>query len=379
MNQRYEHFDMLRGIAVLLICFGHLRAFVFEDYSSIVNPSLGLTIFYGITSVGNQAIVFLFVLSGYLVGGQAIRKIILAQWSLSHYIFKRISRLWIVLIPGLFITLILDSIGSHLGGNPGYEGLWNSFYSTGPSVERPTVHLFETFIGNATFLQTIFVGEFGSNLALWSLANQFWYYLLFPFILFAFVPGGKLIPRILALIIGMIIVWMLPFNIVLLGSVWVMGAIASIVWESKCEFFSTPSRYIAFGIIFILIVFAINLNHNNRGLNTDIMLGFCYALSLPVLAGLPSLGKFYRRIALELSEISFTLFVVHYPFIVMIVFTLIAPNQWSVNISSLALFFSLLALVMIFSGIIWWCFERHTNFIRISIQNLAKNLSLKIF
>src|SRR5262249_53262489 len=37
-----------------------------------------------------------------------------------------------------------------------------------------------TFVGNLLFLQTIFCTTFGSNGPLWSLSNEFWYYVLFP-------------------------------------------------------------------------------------------------------------------------------------------------------------------------------------------------------
>jgi hypothetical protein len=36
------------------------------------------------------------------------------------------------------------------------------------------------FLGNMGFLQGIFVHTAGTNLALWSLANEFWYYIAFP-------------------------------------------------------------------------------------------------------------------------------------------------------------------------------------------------------
>jgi peptidoglycan/LPS O-acetylase OafA/YrhL len=37
-----------------------------------------------------------------------------------------------------------------------------------------------TFVGNLAFLQTIAVPIFGTNGPMWSLANEFWYYLIFP-------------------------------------------------------------------------------------------------------------------------------------------------------------------------------------------------------
>ena len=39
---------------------------------------------------------------------------------------------------------------------------------------------FIAFLGNLVFLQDLYVPTFGSNWPLWSLANEFWYYLWFP-------------------------------------------------------------------------------------------------------------------------------------------------------------------------------------------------------
>ena len=61
---------------------------------------------------------------------------------------------------------------------PGYGGeVLQHIYPSSAIAQALTAPV---FLGNAAFLQRILVPELGTNGPLWSLANEFWYYLLFP-------------------------------------------------------------------------------------------------------------------------------------------------------------------------------------------------------
>ena len=70
---RLDHLDMLRGCAAVLVMAGHLRAYVFQNYDSLNSPDLSVKIFYAITGLGHQAVIIFFAMSGFLVGGKALR------------------------------------------------------------------------------------------------------------------------------------------------------------------------------------------------------------------------------------------------------------------------------------------------------------------
>jgi peptidoglycan/LPS O-acetylase OafA/YrhL len=75
---------------------------------------------------------------------------------------------------------------------------------------------FSTFVGNLLQLQTIVVSSLGSNGPLWSLANEWWYYVLFGFCMIVYRPGGMLTRFITgSVIVAMVIV--LPPTISLSG------------------------------------------------------------------------------------------------------------------------------------------------------------------
>ncbi|QNA83239.1 acyltransferase family protein [Sphingomonas sp. So64.6b] len=73
--RRFEHLDMVRGLAALLVLVGHVRGFVFVDYSDLTGSKLPFAPLYVIGGLGHQAVILFFALSGFLVGGRAMREI----------------------------------------------------------------------------------------------------------------------------------------------------------------------------------------------------------------------------------------------------------------------------------------------------------------
>ena len=72
MNKRLFHLDLIRGLAALLVCSGHLRAFLFCGLEEIQLPSVFTKVFYFLTGLGRQAVMVFFVLSGFFVAGSVV-------------------------------------------------------------------------------------------------------------------------------------------------------------------------------------------------------------------------------------------------------------------------------------------------------------------
>src|SRR5206468_11759198 len=102
------------------------------------------------------------------------------------YLLARLTRLYIVLLPALLLGGALDQTGMHLAGTDtvysGHSGM-HALNVDVRATSGPT-----TLLANGLFLQTIAlpgmhgqqVPAFGSNGPLWSLSNEFWYYMAFP-------------------------------------------------------------------------------------------------------------------------------------------------------------------------------------------------------
>ena len=218
VKHRITNLDLLRGLAALLVCAGHLRAFLFVDFAQVMSPGIFDRLFYFATGLGHQAVVVFFVLSGYLVGGSVLLAYESHRWSWMNFALRRMSRLWMVLLPALALTLALDSLGRYMA-SPGYEGALNLVYNSAPTPANPADLRAATFLGNAIFLQTIEVRCFGTNGPLWSLANEFWYYALFPLICgVAFVRSYQ--TRLVYSLLALVLIWWLPSGLVWSGLIW---------------------------------------------------------------------------------------------------------------------------------------------------------------
>src|SRR5277367_2539751 len=168
------HLDLIRGLAAWAVMWGHLRALFFVDYLQLESPSLLLKAVYFLT--------------GFLISSAIFSRHASGTWSWRDYAIDRASRLYVVLIPGLLFGLLWDKLGSSIFASTGVYS--NPIVNFGSAIVQTRMGI-GTFLGNMFFLQTIVVPTFGSNGPLWSLANEFWYYVLFPVALAAGIAGAS--------------------------------------------------------------------------------------------------------------------------------------------------------------------------------------------
>ncbi|NDA69085.1 MAG: acyltransferase [Verrucomicrobia bacterium] len=221
-GRRQVYFDSLRGGAALLVCAGHLRHFLFVEWREVSQPTVLAKLFYALTSLGHASVVVFFVLSGFLVGGSVLSQVRAQRWSWGNYASRRLTRLWVVLVPALALTALWDWLGQTLGGAAAYAGAYSALHSSGPTPATPANHTWATAMGNLCFLQTVWTSVFGSNGPLWSLANEFWYYVLFPLGVLS-VRGNSGKQRAVSLALGAGLAGMLPGELTRAGLTWLMG------------------------------------------------------------------------------------------------------------------------------------------------------------
>jgi peptidoglycan/LPS O-acetylase OafA/YrhL len=113
---------------------------------------------------------------------------------------RRIQRLFPPLAAALVLTIGLDRVGSAI--NPdfyaGRVDFWTSpFFATAS-------HSVSTLLGNVLFQGSFVVQPFGTNGPLWSLAFEFWFYVLYPILLLLTIRYGPwsllLVPGAMAVI-----------------------------------------------------------------------------------------------------------------------------------------------------------------------------------
>lgn len=214
--------NILRSIAALAVVLGHTRILLFVDYDDAPQNLIQQAL-YGLTAIGHQAVVVFFVLSGYWVGGSAMRSLRRKEFSWRNYLTDRTVRLWVVLIPALVLTLALDLLGRHFFGSMStYAG--DKRYA-GVALEQGDLSPL-TLLGNILFLGGIRVASYGSNTALWSLGYEFWLYILGPLILVAILRRDRwsvilgLVALATSLLVGLDVVSYLP--------IWGLGVVVAV-------------------------------------------------------------------------------------------------------------------------------------------------------
>jgi beta-glucanase (GH16 family)/peptidoglycan/LPS O-acetylase OafA/YrhL len=172
--------DASRWVAASLVVLYHVRMNVMVEPDQIlsINRSWLERLFYTLSDCGPQAVIWFFVISGFLVGGKVAADVQKSRFDFRSYAYNRLTRLYIVLIPALVICFSLDLLRVHVFGlNPGAGG------------ETVVSYTPWTFFANLLCLQTVYAPVVGSNTPLWSLACEAWYYVLFPLMLLICVPS----------------------------------------------------------------------------------------------------------------------------------------------------------------------------------------------
>ena len=374
MKHRLVHLDCLRGGAALLVCLEHLRAFLFVPYEQLKSPNLLAKGFYFVTGLGHQAVMIFFVLSGFLVGGSVITAHQNGKWSWTGYALRRLTRLWMVLIPALLLTLFWDQIGQHQSP-AGYHGEYRMVYNSGPSPQVPADLRPVTFLGNIFFLQTISVNCFGTNSPLWSLANEFWYYLLFPLLLGILVRGTnsetlktEMLKRggYLVLLVASLI--LLPRGILAGGLVWLLGAgVFAATQSDRVRSWAAQPWWLAGSGLLVLGLLAAS-RFEKLGEADDLWLGGGCALLVAGLAVRPAAPGIYARISAGASEFSYTLYLVHFPMLACLFYTVFKGQQMTPGIHGTGWFAAILTLVVFYASAVWWLFERNTDRLRKRIE-----------
>ena len=353
----------------------HARSFFFlrlKDVSPSIQPEeyskqigvLGRAFFF-VTSFGHEAVMVFFVLSGFFITRSIRRAHVNNTWSASSYSLARLSRLWVALIPALILTVFWDVIGNHFFENTHvYHGDIYGLIKS-PPIDDITL---SNFFGCWFFLQGIFTGTLGSNGALWSLANEFWYYVIFPVFYFAVVSRVEPYRRVILAFTGTAVVLLLLAygspTIVGYFPIWLMGAAVVLIHEnqSAARLLSLKSAFIASVILMAVVLTFIRVTNLSNIFLCDYIIGLS---SMFLVACLPyhTPHLIVSRAAKSLSEISYTAYLAHMP-IAAFLCAMFAPFQRHFDGGNFMTFTMVVLVILCYVYICWYFFERNTDKVR---------------
>lgn len=162
--------DKVRWMSAALVAAGHAIA-ILND------PVRGSRILNALAQMRSPAVIVFFVLSGYLVGGVVIKDF--ASFQLRRYAIARFARIYIVLIPALLLTLLIDGAVFHFDPrNPLFSQVWQGgALGDLPIFSRYTL---TRALASVLCLEPLIAAPIGSAGSLWSLGNEWIYYFAFP-------------------------------------------------------------------------------------------------------------------------------------------------------------------------------------------------------
>lgn len=371
-----------RWFGTLLVLAVHATIqFINFGPANNVDPSLPVRTwrFLAGFEFGRHAVIGFFVMSGFLVGGAVVTHLRQDRPFLLEYSIHRVARIYLVLLPALVVTIVCDSLGRQIFAGSGV-------YEFPFLQEHYDPILIVTDILN---LQGIIARYYGTNGPLWSIAYEFWYYILFPALLlpFARVYTPRRRSTVAALTLLLVIVVSIKQGWFALGFLlWGMGAAAILPTQPLIR-----SARMSL-VINIVVVIAMRLFVAGERLeHTPSLLHFSDVVSAAAFANLiltlrfcggemwPLLRSNLHR---RLADFSFSVYAIHMPLLVFMRagISRVLGDQWLEEPAALAQW-TALAIVMSITLTIGYFFslatEAHTSAARRMLRRFVRGLEIQ--
>ncbi|MBC7908352.1 MAG: acyltransferase [Rhodospirillaceae bacterium] len=194
--------DHLRWVSALAVLLGHAREVLFVPHFPPGALPVWAKALYFLTNFQKEAVIVFFVLSGVLIGGKLMDYAARPAFPLGRYAIERLTRLYVVLLPALALSLLPLLTGACTGS----VGAW---------------------LASLVFLQDVAAPALSCNEPLWSLANEFWYYVLGALVVLG--PRRRLAWLVAAAVMGGLLVLDNAVdgrNVALHAPIWAMGMLA---------------------------------------------------------------------------------------------------------------------------------------------------------
>ena len=338
----------VRDAAAQIVLLGHaLRFLRFESFEP---PHLPL--------MQNLGVVAFFFISGIVIAAAIDRDDV----SFRGYMWDRITRIFVPLIPALFFVLAVD--------------LCIKLYDFYPAAYRNSLNV-STFVANALLifnypsiqifgytidLSLIEAGPLGSIRPLWTIVIEFWIYVFVGYLALR-KSGGKL-ARALALLL---FIYAIP--VILENAIGGRGRSLTLIWLTGAAFYYAVSRtdilkwlerswWLLVGAT--ILMFLTSPIPKSYSLTYNLIA--CLAI-VSFLEGARRFGLFARlptlgTAAKALASYSYSLYLVHYTILLAVIGLLVEHMHRG----------ALLVLVLVLCNVIaiafWWLFENRYHYVR---------------
>jgi len=361
----------LRWIAALLVVISHLRQNILVDYPLVDHPSLFAKALYWIAGYGPDAVIIFFILSGFLVGRKILDLVVAEdiehQWP--RFLVDRFSRIFIVLWPAMLLTAII--FAGLLLYVP--DAAFMAEPSWGWAIRYP-IDLdkdWGSWLGSFFLFNEFYTRTLLSDGPLWSLAFE-WFYYIFALAIVLLIRR-VVSPGAIILITYAVLLFVLSLKnnpaIVLLGSIWVMGVAARLVFDHQI-LRGAILQYL--GIVLFLGVLMLDRIY----LLPPYFLGVATAFLIAHTNW--AHYNFAGALGRSLADFSYSLYVIHFPLCLVVMAILykfgLLNQRLPYDTTSLAIMFATLLMIMIVSRLFAALTEDRTHIFRTFILRHAQKM-----
>lgn len=320
--------DGLRGLAALYVMVGHARWLLWEGYSGFMAQKNNYSIldqaqvyFFSAFRYGHAAVMFFFVLSGFVVHLGYASKLAnegsTATFDWKSYFIRRFRRIYPPLVFALLLTAALDYLGCYVLG-------WQELYfrkTIYPLINQNVgINLNPLdFLGNLLLLMDAYFPTFGTNGPLWSLKYEWWFYMVYPALWYISRYSWKwALFAVAILLLSALLIQPLPILYQQIFSMlpsWWMGVFLADVFTKRIKL----SLYWLAGLTAILPIVLIKPFTNMILTDNLTALGFMGVLALLLITNAKNywLNRFFSNLK-WLGTCSYSLYVLHFPILALL-------------------------------------------------------------
>lgn len=328
----------------------HFRGEFFDTYSELAPESQNILtqIFFLLHKYGAHGVTIFFILSGFLVGGINLERLIGNTSNLKLYVVDRAVRIGFPLLGALILIAIVDAF-------------------------HPTeTHSFLDLLGNLCGLQGVLASDAGG--VFWTLAYEIWFYVLIGAVIALFyckTSKGKLLATA-TLSLAVCVYSHLDASWLLILC---MGIITYYLSKSDIPSYKT------FGLIAIVAMlmhpFTTATHVEGRftipcvnSTTLKVIFAFCASIFISQIVRhepKSNMALRFNLIGTKLALFSYSLYITHWQF-TRIVNLLGFHKMHYVNAKTILIYYLLIVAALIFAYFFYLLFERNTGFIKTKIK-----------
>lgn len=350
VRKRYHWLDLVRFLSSFLVLAAHYRGASFVDYHSLPASQQNILTFafFFLTRLGQEPVMIFFMLSGYLVGGKAIERILTGGSDVATYALDRSVRILLPLAASMIWVMVVYLI---IGEKLPYADMLGAIFS----------------------LQGV-VTNSGFNVPLWSLSYEVWFYILMGAIMVICKRGKRksTIGALLSVAIFLLVFTKLSLFYLL---VWLMGAFTYLLPKPQ----KRPSGFwvVVLSVLLILAIGLAQITTDTHAIKSgiaaflshdvaEVLFAIIACLFIDALVNYNPQTKFSKALddtGTKLAAFSYTLYLTHIP-LLRLLFKIGWTKNPVLNFYSVSMYIAALVLALVCALLIYQLTEKHTDSVK---------------